>query len=169
MAIKQSTYAIYLTHFTAALLSSMPSNPDSALAFKISTGACGTSEATRPVGINHITPAFQNVRLDEPIQTWKVNRIGDHLYLFGIGGYPYTGMRDDKVAVSIYPEDGIEWHATYKSDFNAYTIEPAGDQSKGWTVSAEYSTNPHIVVEDIKYDDRDLLKYQLFCFEATHN
>ena len=51
---------------------------------------------------------------------WTIRKEGDTFRL-SIGGYPFTGIHDDKVIVSINPEENVEWIATRREFHDAYT------------------------------------------------
>jgi len=58
-----------------------------------------------------------------------------------VGGYPYTGIADDKVIASTHAKQNVEWCATYREFQDAYTIEPVTATCK--TTNTAY---PNIVV-----------------------
>ncbi|KAG6372630.1 hypothetical protein JVT61DRAFT_7380 [Boletus reticuloceps] len=91
-------------------------------------------EGNPPASVNLTRPAFQSVYLNGPVTTWAVEQEGDNTYRLSVGGYPYTGVLDNKVTASIHPEQNVEWIATYREREDAYTISPINDDIKGWTV-----------------------------------
>ncbi|KAF8452117.1 hypothetical protein L210DRAFT_3638659 [Boletus edulis BED1] len=85
-----------------------------------------------PVGVNFTRPAGQSVYLNAP---WAVEQEGDNTYRLSVGGYRYTGVVDNRVTASIFPEKNVEWIATYRERQDAYTISPINDDIVGWTVA----------------------------------
>ena len=51
---------------------------------------------------------------------WTIKQEGD-TYRLSIGGYPFTGINDDKVIVSLDPEENVEWIVTRREFHKAYT------------------------------------------------
>jgi hypothetical protein len=46
---------------------------------------------------------------------------GHCTYQLRVGGYPYTGIADDKVIASTHAKQNVEWCATYREFQDAYT------------------------------------------------
>ncbi|KAF8552816.1 hypothetical protein OG21DRAFT_1510988, partial [Imleria badia] len=92
-----------------------------------------------PTSVNLTRPGWQTVYLDGPVTTWVVRPEGKNTYRFSVGGYPYTGVIDDKVTATIHAEQNVEWRATYREVQKAYTIEPVDGNGKGWTVTDDSS------------------------------
>ncbi|KAF8452115.1 hypothetical protein L210DRAFT_871734, partial [Boletus edulis BED1] len=93
-----------------------------------------------PVGVNFTRPAGQSVYLNAPVTTarqflWAVEQEGDNTYRLSVGGYRYTGVVDNRVTASIFPEQNVEWIATYRRLQDAYTISPVNDVILGWTIA----------------------------------
>jgi hypothetical protein len=104
-------------------------------------------EGKPPVGVNLTLQGLQNVYLNAPVRTWVARKDGHNTYRLSVGGYPYTGIEDDKVVASIHAEQNVEWRATYQVLQEAYTITPVDDASKGWTVPHGSAPDSHAVIE----------------------
>ncbi|KAF9899128.1 hypothetical protein EC991_009527, partial [Linnemannia zychae] len=95
------------------------------------------TEGNTPVGVNYVLPGFQTVYNNGPVNSWVVRKEGDKSYRLSVGGYPYTGIEDNKLAATVHNEHNVEWLATYREYQDAYTIEPADSPYKGWTASSD--------------------------------
>lgn len=129
------------------------------------------TEGRPPTGVNYTKPAWQTVRLNQPIQSWSIKRVGDHAYRLSIGGYRYTGVLDSAVTASVHPEHDMEFYATYREAQDGYTIELADDRSKGWTVAPDSSTDSGVQIRQIIETSSlppQFLTTQLFSFEPIH-
>ncbi|KAF8127209.1 hypothetical protein EV363DRAFT_1346178 [Boletus edulis] len=122
-----------------------------------------------PASINLTLPGFQFVYLNGPVTTWVIEQEGDNTYRLRVGGYPYTGIIDKKVTASIFPEQNVEWIATYRELQDAYTISPINDTIMGWTVAHD-DPNSKITLQHIgstKSIPPRFFPDQLFRFEEV--
>ncbi|KAN0078198.1 hypothetical protein V8E55_010255 [Tylopilus felleus] len=109
-------------------------------------GACrivSILEGNPPTGVNFTRPASQNVYLNGP---WNIKEEGEKTYRLSLGGYPYTGARNNKVTATLHPQQNLEWRATYHEFQDAYTIEPIHGDGKGWTVPFDADPESNAVV-----------------------
>ncbi|KAF8552817.1 hypothetical protein OG21DRAFT_1330421 [Imleria badia] len=122
------------------------------------------TEGERPTSINLTKPGSQLVRLGGPVDVWTIKK-ESRTFTLSIGGYAYTRIIDDKVTVTIHPEENVEWIATRRELHNAYTwvisffadcvslnwsllmfsIQPARDEILGWTVPVDSVINPVVI------------------------
>jgi len=113
-------------------------------------GACrivSILEGNPPTGVNFTRPASQNVYLNGPVTTWNIKEEGEKTYRLSLGGYPYTGARNNKVTATLHPQQNLEWRATYHEFQDAYTIEPIHGDGKGWTVPFDADPESNAVIE----------------------
>jgi len=112
---------------------------------------------------------FQFVHLNGPgaITTWGVKKEGPNPYRLSVGAYPYTGVANDGVIVSMDSELDVQWIATCSEDQGAYTVAPADDPNKGWTVRLNDEGGPVLEIKPIvstTTDPPQFLPSQLFQF-----
>ncbi|KAN0078217.1 hypothetical protein V8E55_010274, partial [Tylopilus felleus] len=104
-------------------------------------------EGNPPTSVNLILPGWQSVYLNGPVTTWAIREEGKKTYRLSLGGYPFTGVIEDKVTATIHVEQNLEWRATYRKLQDAYTIEPINGNGKGWTVPFDADPESHAVIE----------------------
>jgi hypothetical protein len=105
-------------------------------------------EGNPPAGVNLTRPAGQNVYLNAPVRTWKVEDEGRNTYRLSLlGKYRYTGIVGNNVMASSNPENNVAWHAIYQERQDAYTITPVHDTSQGWTAPHGPEADPRAWIE----------------------
>ncbi|KAF8418924.1 hypothetical protein L210DRAFT_3578115 [Boletus edulis BED1] len=122
-----------------------------------------------PASINLTYPGFQSVYLNGPVTTWVIEREGEKSYRLSVGGYAFTGVIDNNVTASIFPEQNVEWIATYREFQDAYTISPINDIIMGWSVAHD-DPNSKITLHPIastKSIPPRFFPHQLFRFEEV--
>jgi hypothetical protein len=103
------------------------------------------TDGNPPLGINLTKPGIQFILVNGPVQQWVIRKSDDDKLLLSIGGYPYTGVIDNKVAASINFVDEMAWEITYREVQEAYTLARVDDPSVGWTV-----TGTQVAIQTIK-------------------
>ncbi|KAG0214345.1 hypothetical protein BGX28_002162 [Mortierella sp. GBA30] len=105
-----------------------------------------------PLGVDAMFAAFKDVYINAPLTTCVVAE-DQNAYRISVAVYQYLGVVDDKLVATIDERQNLKWVATYREQQDAYTIEPAGDPSKGITVdndapNAQVSLKPIITLPD---------------------
>ncbi|KAI9566345.1 hypothetical protein HD554DRAFT_2174527 [Boletus coccyginus] len=103
------------------------------------------SSGDRAVGVVGPEPVilpYQIVHVGLPDNKWIVGGSGiDALHL---KGYPFTGVKDGRVIVSVRREDAREWIIIAIGP-DEYIIQLADEPGQGWTVSPENSIHPEVI------------------------
>jgi len=103
-----------------------------------------------PIGVDLTKLPTQIVRVNGPAQNWEFHKVAPHRYRLSIGGYRFTGVRDDKVIASINPEHEAEWEVTHQEHRNAYTIALASEHHLGWTVPINLAEGHQVELKPIR-------------------
>ncbi|KIM62449.1 hypothetical protein SCLCIDRAFT_24978 [Scleroderma citrinum Foug A] len=125
-----------------------------------------------PTGVSPIRSASQSIRLNQPIQSWTVKQVGNHVYRLSISGYPFTGVLDNTVTASVHAEQDMKFHVTHRGAQGGYTIELANDHNKGWTIASQSSTDSEVQIKPITESHSVppwVVPTQLFRFEPVHD
>ncbi|KAF8553052.1 hypothetical protein OG21DRAFT_1510690 [Imleria badia] len=104
-------------------------------------------EGQPPVSVDDTKPGSQSIHLNGSVAPWVVKAEGQNKYRLRLGDYPFTGVIDSKVTVSVDPAENLEWIALYRASQDAYTITPVDNKAFVWTITDPSDVQSQIVVE----------------------